>query len=124
VVFSHYEPSTLDFFTGYSLLPFNRPNPRLLVSCAYSEYNTATMVLGPTARKWLPYLNFTVAASALLFQTTMLYPWHEALDAEFQKLKKEHVQQLQMYHEVKLKRLEELERRVLATERKQGQPHA
>ncbi|KAI9743869.1 MAG: hypothetical protein M1818_002603 [Claussenomyces sp. TS43310] len=77
------------------------------------------MVLGPTARAWLPYLNFGVASSALLFQTTMLYPWHEELDAEFKKLKQEHVRQLQIYHEVKLKKLEDLEKRVMATERAQ-----
>ncbi|KAF2091735.1 hypothetical protein K490DRAFT_2189, partial [Saccharata proteae CBS 121410] len=61
------------------------------------------------ARAWLPYLNFSVAVTALGFQTTVLYPWHHELDAAFQELKREHVTQLQIYHEVKLKRLEELE---------------
>lgn len=76
------------------------------------------MVLGPTARAWLPYINFGVATSALAFQTGVLYPWHETLDSEFKELKAEHKEQLRHYHEVKLARLEELERRVLAAEKK------
>lgn len=69
------------------------------------------MVLGPTARRWLPYLNFTVAISALGFQTGVLYPWHEELDREFKKLREENKEQLQVFHEAKLRRLEELETR-------------
>ena len=75
------------------------------------------MVLGPTARLWLPYLNFSVAISALGFQMGVLYPWHHELDHEFKILKQEHKTQLQIYHEVTLKRLEELERRVFAPDR-------
>lgn len=77
------------------------------------------MVLGVRASTWLPYLNFCVATSALVFQTTVLYPWHHELDGAFQELKKEHVQQLQIYHEIKLKRLEELEKRIGSVERVQ-----
>lgn len=77
------------------------------------------MVLGPTIRAWLPYLNFTVATTALGFQTGVLYPWHEELDREFKQLKQEHKSMLQYYHVEKLKRLEELEKRVLATEKAQ-----
>ncbi|KAK8166414.1 hypothetical protein IWX90DRAFT_212424 [Phyllosticta citrichinensis] len=69
------------------------------------------MVLGPTLRRWLPYLNFTVAISALGFQTGVLYPWHEELDREFKKLREENKEQLQVLHEAKLRRLEELESR-------------
>ena len=72
---------------------------------------------GPSARMWLPYLNFTVATSALAFQTTVLYPWHHELDVAFHKLKEEHKSLLHHYHEVKIQRLEELEKRVLVTER-------
>ncbi|GAB7357813.1 hypothetical protein MBLNU459_g0801t1, partial [Dothideomycetes sp. NU459] len=75
------------------------------------------MVLGPTARAWLPYINFGVATTALAFQTAVLYPWHEELDREFKALKAEHGEQLRHYHEIKLARLEELERRVLETEK-------
>lgn len=53
----------------------------------------------------------------------VLYPWHEELDHEFKKLKEEHKTLLQVYHEAKLKRLDELEQRVLKTERKQQVSH-
>lgn len=74
----------------------------------------------PVVRRWLPYVNFAVAASALIFQTTVLYPWHEELDHAFKKMKDEQARQLKLYHELKVRRLDELEqlhRRVLATER-------
>lgn len=75
------------------------------------------MVLGPTARLWLPYLNFTVAISALGFQTGVLYPWHEELDKEFKILKQEHKDQLHLHQQVTLKKLEDLERRIVVTEK-------
>ena len=75
------------------------------------------MVLGPTARLWLPYLNFTVAISALGFQTAVLYPWHEELDKEFKILKQEHKEQLHLHQQVTLKQLQDLERRMTATEK-------
>ncbi|KAG9622855.1 hypothetical protein KCV04_g13110, partial [Aureobasidium melanogenum] len=75
------------------------------------------MVLGPTARLWLPYLNFTVAISALGFQTGVLYPWHEELDKEFKILKQEHKEQLHLHQQVTLKKLEDLERRMSVTEK-------
>jgi hypothetical protein len=75
------------------------------------------MVLGPAARLWLPYLNFTVAISALGFQTAVLYPWHEELDKEFKNLKQEHKEQLHLHQQVALKQLEDLERRITVTER-------
>ncbi|KAJ3859462.1 hypothetical protein EV359DRAFT_50810 [Lentinula novae-zelandiae] len=70
------------------------------------------MVLGPTARMLLPYLNFTIATSALAFQTTVLYPWHHELDTAFHTLRAEQLQVLKEFHEVKLGRIEELERRL------------
>lgn len=75
------------------------------------------MVLGPTARLWLPYLNFTVAISALGFQTAVLYPWHEELDKEFKILKQEHKEQLHLHQQVTLKQLQDLERRTKAAEK-------
>ena len=75
------------------------------------------MVLGPTARLWLPYLNFTVAISALGFQTAVLYPWHEELDKEFKVLKQEHRDQLHLHQQVTIKKLEDLEKRLLVTEK-------
>ncbi|KAI1027897.1 hypothetical protein LB503_011885 [Fusarium chuoi] len=38
--------------------------------------------------------NFFVASSALGFQVFVLYPWHKELDAEFEKLKTEHLKVL------------------------------
>lgn len=37
--------------------------------------------------RWLPITSFAVGSSALLFQTTVLYPWHNELDTEFKRLK-------------------------------------
>ncbi|KAI5221482.1 hypothetical protein E4T46_05163 [Aureobasidium subglaciale] len=75
------------------------------------------MVLGPVARLWLPYLNFTVAISALGFQTAVLYPWHHELDKEFKILKHEHREQLHLHQQITLKKLEDLERRIVVAEK-------
>jgi hypothetical protein len=37
--------------------------------------------------KYLPITSFIVGTSALLFQTMVLYPWHNELDSEFKRLK-------------------------------------
>ncbi|KAJ6623280.1 hypothetical protein B0H10DRAFT_2162553 [Mycena sp. CBHHK59/15] len=74
------------------------------------------MVLGPTARRLLPYVNFAVAATALAFQTTVLYPWHHELDSAFHQLKNEQAGMLEKYHTVKLQRLAELERKIAGLE--------
>jgi hypothetical protein len=39
--------------------------------------------------------NFVIGSSALCFQIFVLYPWHEKLDDEFTKLKKEHARLLE-----------------------------
>lgn len=80
------------------------------------------MVLGPTARRILPYLNFTIATAALAFQTTVLYPWHHELDAAFHRLKEEQTSMMKQFHEIKLKRIEELEKKVLGVELRQVRP--
>lgn len=36
--------------------------------------------------KWLPRFSALVGLTALLFQTTILYPWHRKLSLEFAKL--------------------------------------
>ncbi|KAL2757282.1 hypothetical protein ACRALDRAFT_1060682 [Sodiomyces alcalophilus JCM 7366] len=38
--------------------------------------------------------NFAVASSALAFQVFVLYPWHEDLQADFNKLRQEHKESL------------------------------
>ena len=78
------------------------------------------MVLGPTVRMLLPYLNFGVAVSALSFQLFVLEPWHHDLDREFKVLKQEHKETLAMYHDIKLRKLEELERRITGVEADAG----
>lgn len=37
--------------------------------------------------RYLPITSFMVGASALTFQTMVLYPWHNELDTEFKRLK-------------------------------------
>ncbi|KAJ7140722.1 hypothetical protein C8R44DRAFT_866420 [Mycena epipterygia] len=76
------------------------------------------MVFGARARQLLPYVNFVVATSALIFQTTVLYPWHYQLDDAFHVLKDEQAGMLKGYHEVKIQRFTELERRMEGLERR------
>lgn len=37
--------------------------------------------------RYLPITSFVVGASALTFQTMVLYPWHNELDTEFKRLR-------------------------------------
>lgn len=37
--------------------------------------------------KYLPVVNFVIATSALIFQTTVLYPWHHEIDRSHHALK-------------------------------------
>lgn len=39
-------------------------------------------------KRYLPIISFIVGASALTFQITVLYPWHNELDRDFHKLQK------------------------------------
>ncbi|WWD09744.1 hypothetical protein V865_007872 [Kwoniella europaea PYCC6329] len=56
----------------------------------------------------LPYVNFIVATSALLFQTTVLFPWHHVLSDDFERLKAEQARQLEEYHQEKRQLLDAL----------------
>ncbi|WVW82678.1 hypothetical protein I302_104689 [Kwoniella bestiolae CBS 10118] len=56
----------------------------------------------------LPYVNFIVATSALLFQTTVLFPWHHVLSDEFERLKAEQARQLEEHHREKRQLLDAL----------------
>jgi hypothetical protein len=63
-------------------------------------------------KRYLPITSFVVSCSALLFQITVLFPWHHELDAEFKRLKqvKEHQEQrLIEYNVKKMAKIEELE---------------
>jgi hypothetical protein len=37
--------------------------------------------------RYLPITSFVISMSALVFQTTVLFPWHHKLDADFKNLK-------------------------------------
>jgi hypothetical protein len=39
------------------------------------------------ANRYMPFVNFAVSFTALTFQTTVLYPWHEELSKELKLLK-------------------------------------
>ncbi len=60
----------------------------------------------------LPILSFTIGTSALLFQITVLYPWHVELDRDFQILKKAQEEQLDFYHKKRLEKLDEINGRI------------
>ena len=60
----------------------------------------------------LPILSFTIGTSALLFQITVLYPWHVELDRDFQILKKAQEEQLDFYHKNRLEKLDEINGRI------------
>lgn len=62
--------------------------------------------------RFLPTLNFLIGSSALGFQMTVLYPWHEELDKEFKALEKTQKQELRKFHEMKLQKLDELDHKM------------
>ncbi|KAH9857231.1 hypothetical protein C2E23DRAFT_865807 [Lenzites betulinus] len=76
------------------------------------------MPLGPTASRLLPYLNFTIATAALAFQTTVLYPWHHELDAEFKRLKEDQRRMLKELHDAKLERIAQVESKITLLDHK------
>ncbi len=50
---------------------------------------TVARTLGQKVHHYLPYFNLLVGSTALTFQVTVLYPWHNELDREFKLLKAE-----------------------------------
>ena len=38
-------------------------------------------------RRYLPFCNFVVAITGVMFQTTVLYPWHKQLSKELAEIK-------------------------------------
>lgn len=62
--------------------------------------------------RFLPTLNFLIGSSALGFQLTVLYPWHEELDKEFKALEKTQQQKLRRFHEMKTQKLDEMDRKL------------
>jgi hypothetical protein len=51
--------------------------------------NTEGLTAREIFRYYLPKINFALAMIALIFQTTMLYPWHMKLEREFAALQTE-----------------------------------
>ncbi|KAG5174988.1 hypothetical protein JKP88DRAFT_351714 [Tribonema minus] len=68
--------------------------------------------------KALPYVNFTIATTALTFQITVLHPWHEQLDRDFQALKMDQEAKLEDYHRQKTEKLSTIEHRLSTIARK------
>ena len=62
--------------------------------------------------KYLPIVNFFIASSALIFQTTVLFPWHHQLDSDFKELEEKHKAKLHEYHMLKVRRLDEIDKKV------------
>jgi hypothetical protein len=63
-------------------------------------------------KRYLPITSFVISCTALIFQTTVLFPWHHELDAEFKRLKqvKDHQEhRLHEYNVKKMAKIEELE---------------
>jgi hypothetical protein len=42
----------------------------------------------PRINNYLPLFNFVIASSALIFQTTVLYPWHKDISKQIDKMDK------------------------------------
>lgn len=65
--------------------------------------------------KYLPVVSFVVGISALAFQTIVLYPWHNELDAELKRLKQQKEMQdhkLENYNSQKMDMIHSLEDRL------------
>lgn len=59
--------------------------------------------------KYLPFVNFLIATTALGFQITVLYPWHYELQQEFNELQKQQEEKLRLYHELKMQTIKNIE---------------
>jgi hypothetical protein len=66
------------------------------------------MVL-PIIQKFLPIFNFVIASTALGFQVTVLYPWHNQLEKDFNGLQHQQETKLHEYHELKMRNIKNIE---------------
>jgi hypothetical protein len=57
----------------------------------------------------IPKINFLIAATALIFQTTVLYPWHKQLDTDFEEFKKKTEKMLEDKHQRKMEILNKID---------------
>ena len=58
--------------------------------------------------RYLPITSLIVGASALMFQTMVLYPWHNELDTEFKRLKELKEQQDKKLEEYNSKKMDKI----------------
>lgn len=79
---------------------------------ATAPFNFLAGRTGQAVWKALPVINFGIASLALTFQTTVLYPWHMQLEDDFNELKHVHEDQLSRYHQLKLDRLDSIDRKL------------
>ncbi|KAF9960889.1 hypothetical protein BGZ72_005559 [Mortierella alpina] len=64
--------------------------------------------------KALTVFNFIIGTCALSFQIGVLYPWHHQLDEDFKKLQKHHESNLQLFHNKKWEKLNEIDSKITA----------
>jgi hypothetical protein len=78
----------------------------LLIFLHISANNTMTRY------KILTMVNFVIGTSALSFQIGVLYPWHHKLDADFEILQKHHESTLQLFHNRKWDKLNDIDTKI------------
>ena len=60
-------------------------------------------------QKFLPIFNFVIASTALGFQVSVLYPWHNQLEKDFNGLQHQQQTKLKEYHELKMQNIKNIE---------------
>ncbi len=63
----------------------------------------------PIIQKILPVFNFVIASTALGFQVTVLYPWHNQLEKDFSGLQHQQETKLHEYHELRMQNIKNIE---------------
>lgn len=67
-------------------------------------------MIPPIIQKILPIFNFVIATTALGFQVTVLYPWHNQLEKDFTGLQHQQDTKLHEYHELRMQNIKNIER--------------
>jgi hypothetical protein len=63
----------------------------------------------PIIQKFLPVFNFVIASTALGFQVSVLYPWHNQLEKDFSGLQHQQETKLHEYHELRMQNIKNIE---------------
>jgi hypothetical protein len=69
----------------------------------------AFKMVPPIVQKFLPIFNFVIASTALGFQVSVLYPWHNQLEKDFNGLQHQQETKLHEYHELRLQNIKNIE---------------